>query len=998
MKVEVYIALSFFLFFGCSRDYKLPTISSEKSISAPTNSPTTQSNQAIVSTLAGNSASGFDFTNQDSLIVNATGAAARFASLKGAAVDSSGNVYISDNNTIRKITSSGVVTTIAGKVDRGSSNEDGNLEDARFYNPTGIAIDSSGNKFIADNGNNSIRKITPAGTVSTFAAGASEPGGSNFYRPKAIAIDSDDNLFVTDESNLIYKISPLGGTSIFVDIEANLYSPRGMAFDSAGYLYVADTGNNNILKISPLGIVYLFAGSGSPGSSDGQAEAASFLGPIGIAIDSADNLYVTDQYNHLIRKIDLDRNVSTLAGSGTQGAQDNVVGVLAEFSVPEGIAVDASGNLFVADGRNHSIRKIEISSGEVTTLAGSSGTAGNGDGTAASALFNEPRAVALDGSGNLLVVDSYNHAIRSLSISTRIVTTLTGTAGANVSANGIGTAARFNEPRAIAIDSSGQNLYVADSKNHSIRKIVISTGVVSTFAGSSGVSGNVNGDKISDALFFEPTGIVIDSSGNFYVADSGNSAIRKIAPDGTVSTLAVGLSSLDAIALDSSGNLYASDNINHIILKITSSGVITTLAGSSGVQGHTDGIGSAASFNSPQGLVVDNLGNLYVTDSGNSTVRKIIISSLTVSTVAGTAGSIGSVYGIGTDAKFYYPNALAIDSSGSNIYLTDYNSIRKINTSTKLVTTLAGPAGELVYADGFGAIARFNQAMGLAADSLGNIYVADTGNHCIRKINSSGVASTFAGKGGVYGSADGTGSAARFYGPQGIAIDSSGNIFVSDSGNSIIRKITTSGVVSTLAGLAGNSESTDGIGTSARFKYPSGLTIDSSGNLFVSDENKIRKIEISSRTVSTFVGAEGGIGQSFGLAADTSGNIYSADVGNHTILKMTPSGVVSTIAGTSGTSGSTNGSGISALFNIPTSLVLDSSGNLYVSDAFNHSIRKIVISTGVVSTFTGSSGVSGNVNDTETAARFNTPIGIARDSSGNLYVSDVGNGTIRKIR
>ena len=338
------------------------------------------------------------------------------------------------------------------------------------------------------------------------------------------------------------------------------------------------------------------------------------------------------------------------------------------------------------------------------------------------------------------------------------------------------------------------------------------------------------------------------------------------------------------MAVDSAGNVYVADEFNHTIRKITSGGVVTTLAGSAGDAGSADGTGSAARFNNPEGVAVDSAGNLYVGDTGNHTIRK--------------------------------------------------------TTSGGVVSTLAGSAGAPGSADGTGSAARFNFPSGVAVDSAGNVYVADTNNHTIRKITSGGVVTTLAGSAGNAGSADGTGSAARFNRPSGVAVDSAGNLYVADRPNYTIRKITSGGVVTTLAGSAGERGCDDGTGSAARFYFPGGVAVDSAGNLYVADQ------------------------------------------GNQTIRKITSGGVVSTLAGladkegiftgTGGVVGSADGTGSAARFNTPESVAVDSAGNLYVADMNNYTIRKIN-SGGVLSTPAGSAGVPGSADDTGSAARFNAP-------------------------
>jgi prepilin-type N-terminal cleavage/methylation domain-containing protein len=321
-----------------------------------------------------------------------------------------------------------------------------------------------------------------------------------------------------------------------------------------------------------------------------------------------------------------------------------------------------------------------------------------------------------------------------------------------------------------------------------------------------------------------------------------------------------------------------------------------------------------------------------------------------------------------------------------------------------VVTTLAG-SGTAGFADGTGASAMFNDPRGIAVDTSGTVYVADTNNHRIRKITSGGVVTTLAGS-GAFGFADGSGASAQFRFPQGIAVDTSGTAYVADSNNHRIRKITSGGVVTTLAG-SGTLGFADGPGASAQFSYPNGVAVDTSGNVYIGDSgnHRIRKID-SSGIVSTLAGsgvfgfADGtGISAQFyypvGITIDSSGTLYVADQQNYRIRKITSSGVVTTLAG-SGTGGFADGPGTSAQFNYPIGIAIDNSGTIYVGEVYNWRIRKLNTG-GLVSTLAGS-GVQGFADGTGTSAQFYYPAGIAVDASGSVYVGDLGNQRIRKIQ
>jgi len=279
-----------------------------------------------------------------------------------------------------------------------------------------------------------------------------------------------------------------------------------------------------------------------------------------------------------------------------------------------------------------------------------------------------------------------------------------------------------------------------------------------------------------------------------------------------------------------------------------------TLAGKAGSIGSTDATGSAARFNAPSGVSVDTAGNVFVADGSNHTIRKVTSAGV-VTTLAGTAGSSGSTDATGSAARFNSPFGVSVDTAG-NVFVGDSgnHTIRKV-TSAGVVTTLAGTAGSAGSADGTGSAARFDFPIAVSVDTAGNVFVADSSNHTIRKVTSAGVVTTLAGAAGFSGSTDATGSAARFYYPYGIFVDTAGNVFVGDSGNKTIRKVTSAGVVTTLAGTAGSSGSTDGTGSAARFNSPRGVAVDTAGNVFVADSSNhtIRKVT-SAGVVTTEAG------------------------------------------------------------------------------------------------------------------------------------------------
>jgi hypothetical protein len=289
------------------------------------------------------------------------------------------------------------------------------------------------------------------------------------------------------------------------------------------------------------------------------------------------------------------------------------------------------------------------------------------------------------------------------------------------------------------------------------------------------------------------------------------------------------------VAVDSAGNVYVADLNNDTIRKMTTAGVVTTLAGTAIVAGSADGTGAAARFNGPSSVAVDGAGNVYVADQNNHTIRKVTPAGV-VATLAGTAGIPGSADGTGAAAGFYGPLGVAVDSA-NNIYVVDNlnHTVRKV-TAAGVVTTLAGTTGMPGSADGIGAAARFNEPVAVAVDGAGNVYVADYRDSTIRKVTAAGVVTTLAGTAGMAGNADGTGAMARFWFPAGVAVDSAGNVYVADSNNSTIRKISPTGATTTIAGIPGD----DGIvlGARPRFAAPLGLAIIND-SIVVSDTNAV---------------------------------------------------------------------------------------------------------------------------------------------------------------
>jgi sugar lactone lactonase YvrE len=650
--------------------------------------------------------------------VDGLGLAARFTAPGMLMSDNAGNIYISDNGSVRKATSTGTISTVAGK-NGDIGYVDGPSTTARFGANVSFALHASGDVFVFDTGNHVIRRIDNFGNVSTYAgtggSGATDGnvGTAQLGDPMAGVFDSNGNLFFVDGRNCsVRKISAVGTVSTFAGLAggspcafadgtasaARFIFPAGIAIDAMDNLYVADQGNNRIRKITPAAVVTTLAGNGNSGCAnvDGTGSLAEFCAPYGIAIDAASNVYTTD-FRNTIRKTTPAGLVTTIAGTGILGSGQYAdgQGTAAGFSHPLGIVADASGNLVVADTENVSLRRINTS-GMVSTWAGTPAHSGFSNG-AGGVLFNRPTGVCGDSSGSVFVADSGNQVIRKISLN-GTVSTFAGASGSRGSSDGPGAFARFSDPTDIACDSSG-NLYVSDTSNYTVRKIT-SSGVVSTLAGSAGQQGSVDGAG-ANARFAYPAGIDVDGAGNVYLADYGNKTVRKITPSGVVTTLAgngsdgcidgaaanASFSFLWGLAVDHIGNVFVTDDYK-MVRKISTSGMVTTFAGScSAFPAVADGTGSNANFVRAVDLAIDSTQNIYVAEAiypslGGGVIRKITPSAV-VTTIAGTPTNSSIPWGVALGllpGSLSEPLGVAVlpSGGGTKLAVTDENSVLSI--------------------------------------------------------------------------------------------------------------------------------------------------------------------------------------------------------------------------------------------------------------------------------------------------------------------------------
>ena len=1012
--------------------------------------------------------------------------AAALRGTEGVFLVPSGAVYIADtdNNRIRMVDSLGVITTVAGSGGAGYSGDGGSAARAELNAPRGVYVDPAGAIYIADTDNNRIRMVDSLGVITTVVG----TGTSGF---------SGDGGAATD---------------------AMLSSPGAVFVDPTGWLYVADTGNDRIRVIDGLGVVTTMAGGGTGIGEGGPATAAKLSAPSGVFVDSLGVLYVSDTDNHRIRKIDPSRTIITTAGTGTAGlAGDGGPATAASLEAPRGLFATGDGSLYFSDSGNHRVRKVDPL-GVITTVAGKSGRGFAGDGgLATEAALDTPSGVSVGTAGEILIADSGNNRIRTVSGTGTITSTVgAGPVGSYTDAyfgdGGHAAAAGLDSPVGIFVGGSGDVL-ICDTDNERVRRIDGTTGIISTVAGNG--TGGYGGDGIlaTETSIDGPRSAFRDGLGNLYIADTANHRVRRVDASGEITTEvgtgidgymgdgrqaeAARLNWPSAVFVDRWGNLYVSDYNNNRIRKVDAkSGVIATVAGSGtiGPLGGTfagdGGAATVARLNQPSGIFVDRFGDLYIADTLNNRVRKVDAQSGMISTVAGN-GIIGysGDGGAATSASLSVPQGVFVDDGGY-LFIADAgnNRVRRVDPFG-VITTVAGTGTAGLSGDGGGVtLGMLNNPTGVFVDGSGGLYVVDTGNSRIRHVEAGASPTLLAA--GAFSYPDETimpdvvaswpVDGARNIDPEVIEKRGTVLIFnkiidadtlqidvfsgtrtanwsavwkdgstrlilqpltgdpvafgteyrlvlsrVRDTAGNTVAEITVA--FTTLEGddeeVEENIETLGGDGTAGfagdggpatemQVDTPSDVSVDSLGNVYVADtgNDRIRKIDASGNA-STVAGdgAEGYSGDGgsatdasldgpLGVSTDAEGNIYIADTGNNRIRRIdATTGEITTVAGDGSQGFSGDGAGATdASLDAPSSVLVDKDGNILVADRGNRRIRKIDASTGEISTVagTGASGFSGDGGGA-TDAGLEDPKGIFADRSGNLYVVD---GTrIRKV-
>ena len=643
----------------------------------------------------------------------------------------------------------------------------------------GIATDPHGNIYISHRSQNRIRKLSPNGTITTIAgngiAGFSGDGGpaleSSLNFPAGLVFDKE-NLYVADRNNHRIRkidskgiISTVAGTGIpeccndnGLAVEAHLYFPSDIDVDTEGNLYISDRSNNRIRKVNSDGIIITIAGLGKPGYGGdfGPADKALLKYPFGISLDNKGNFYIADRGNNRVRKIDQRGIITTIAGDGTHSfGGDYGPANQSSLAFPTDVTVDSLGTVYIADRNNNRVRKIDRL-GVITTLMGLSQTEFNGDNEiSAETTLHLPFALALNGEDRLLVVDRNHFRVREVRLQSNQVETVAGNGTFLFRGDGgPGGGATLEAPSGIAVDSKG-NVLFADRLHQRIRRVG-GNGIIETVIGNGKQGNEGNGRPGIEATLHLPEVLVMDREDNIYLTQR-------------------------------SGNAW-------IIRKSNAEGIITHFAGN-GRQGNTGDGGPAieASFHTISDIAADGSGNIFIADSINRNIRKIDKQGI-ISTIAEA-----SLEALGTEV---HPNGIVVDKAGS-IFFSDSGSskVYKIDTSGA-ITLIAGTGDFGDHGDGGPALeAGLRSPGGLAIGPDGFLYIAEQTTHRIRKVDSSGIITGYVGTGKFGYSGDGGPAIeANIKNPFRMDFDREGNLYFSDRDNNRIRKVDTSGVITTIAG------------------------------------------------------------------------------------------------------------------------------------------------------------------------------------------------------
>ena len=593
-------------------------------------------------------------------------------------LDSAGNIFFADavNHSIWKIDAfTGAILRVAGTGMSGFSGDGGPATEAQLNNPRGVSADGMGNIYIADTNNNRIRKVA-AGFISTVAGNGSagylgDGGAATLTRinnPQGVSVDAAGNIYIADTgNNRIRKVSagiistvvntsgnqtstppdftyPLGDAAAAT--AATLNGPRSVFVDAAGDIYIADTGNNRIRKVTTsTGIISTVAGTSQGFSGDGGlATSARLDSPRSVFVDSALNIYIADRNNNRIRKVTAATgNISTVAGTGTAGySGDGGSATAAHIDSPNGVCVKSTGEVIIADTSNSCLRQVSVTN-IISTLPM---TAGPGlDTPQGMATYYDAAQKKLF----LYIADQGNHRIRQLDTATNAISTVAGTGTAGWTGDGgAATSARLNNPQGVSVDAAG-NIYIADTNNDRIRKFTVG-GNISTVAGTGTGGYTGDGGAATSARINNPYGVSVDAVGNIYIADTNNNRIRKFTVGGNISTVAgtgtagytgdggaatsARINKPQGVSVDAVGSIYIADtNNDRLRLVNIYTGFISTMANIAGTGGYNGDSQPAvtATLNSPAGVALGlqkGGGRIFIGDTGNDRVRVLFLKTV----------------------------------------------------------------------------------------------------------------------------------------------------------------------------------------------------------------------------------------------------------------------------------------------------------------------------------------------------------------------------------
>ena len=766
----------------------------------------------------------------------------------GLAVDGAGNVYFVDggNNRVRRIDSEGVIETIAGDGEDDFGGDGGPAIDAQL-DPTDTAVDAAGNVYIADAGNNRVRRIGTDGIIETVAGN----GGADFGGD--------------------------GGPAT----EAALNRPIDVAVDAAGNLYIADYDNHRIRRVGPDGVITTIAGTGVAGfgGDGGPATAARLHYPIGVTVDAAGNVYVADRVNHKVRRIGPGGIIETVAGTGVGGfGGDGGPAVEAQLQNPLDVAVDAARALYIADFSNSRIRVVDPPADDhgdaaacatpLTLGAPMPGRIEDGnDEDWFRLVLSEPASLAVYSTGALDTVGGLRNE--------------SGTQLANDNNSGAGANFHIERDLEAGVYYMRVNSFGSAAGSYMLHaRLYVDVALSETGSETIRLWSAATGGWTLDPATGEPFasgGEVLASNGARYTLTLGSDGVWTATPvaelceaslAGTIRTLGgmAGLAGyagdgglavearLDGpfdLAVDAAGYVFVVDRINNRIRMIDPGGIVVTFAGT-GVAGFggDGGQATAALLNRPAGIAVDAAGYVYVADRQNHRIRRIATDG-TIETIAGTGtGGYGGDGGPATAAQLDEPTGVAVDTAG-NVYVADSanHRIRRIGLGG-MIETIAGTGTFGHAGDGGPATqARLTFPFDVAVDAGGSVYIADTLNQRIRRIDPDGMIETFAGTGVAGFSGDGgPATDAQVENPSGVAVSAAGYVFVADWANHRIRRIAPDGTIATFAGTGAQGFGGDGgPAVEAELLAASGVTVDAMGRVYIADSgsHRVRVVDLA---------------------------------------------------------------------------------------------------------------------------------------------------------